>query len=92
MTPTQRMIDFIDGPEAEEYAAKETLDMAPLFAAEPTRASVGDYLRHRIEELYQLFDQASTHQLIVTDVPDLDTVDWEAVADHIAPRKKWRDT
>ena len=77
--PTQRMIEFIDSPEAEEYAGKAQLPYAPALVPRD-RQAVADKIQQLISELYTLFDD---DQPIKRDVPDLDTVDWGQLADHL---------
>ena len=89
--PTERMIEFFESCEAEHYAAKLQLRFAPIFAEDGrTREGIGRQCRKQIEKLYRLFDQAGETYPIATDVPNLDAVDWDQLADLVTIDKEWR--
>ncbi len=79
--PTDRMLEFFDSEEAEEYATKAQLRYAPVMAGNNHQA-VAEKLREMVAELYELFGPQNGYP-ITSDVPDLATVDWDQLADHV---------
>jgi hypothetical protein len=87
--PTERMIAFVDSAEAEEYATKAQLRLAPALAKGRTPQAVANQVFDMVTELYDLFESTGDTQPITRDVPNLDTVDWDQLADHLTNNKTW---
>ena len=85
--PTARMLAFIRGGEAEEYALKVQLDTAGIFT--DSQEESAEWLRRNTGELYGLFRHLNDDQVVMTDVPDLDQVDWLAIARQLNKYRWW---
>ena len=81
------MLAFIRGGEAEEYALKVQLDTAGIFT--DSQEESGEWLCRNTGELYDLFRQLNDDQVVMTDVPDLDQVDWLAIARELNKYRWW---
>ncbi|MEZ5406480.1 MAG: hypothetical protein R2761_00545 [Acidimicrobiales bacterium] len=85
--PTARMLTFIRGGEAEEYALKVQLDTAGIFT--DSQEESAEWLRRNTGELYDLFRELRDDQVVMADVPDLDQVDWLAIARELNKYRWW---
>lgn len=84
--PTERMQRFIRSGEAGDYALKVQLDTGGIFT--DSHEESAEWLRERTGELYDLFRELKDNQRIMADVPDLDQVDWLAIA-RVLNRYRW---